>query len=150
MHDINLGKTIDVQDYFNKHGDYYFTNFETGETYHVTGVVRTEYGYYREAKRMNGNEEGDMVCLDSKNNEFDLANIAQQNLSLNTIYDLDQFFGGAWCKQMKDEELVNSDYNTNTVFDIIVNDNLKEKFIGYAVNKSAFKVGATNVNSVDS
>jgi hypothetical protein len=33
--------------------------------------------------------------LDSNNNEFDLQNIASANLSLTTIYDLDQFFGGA-------------------------------------------------------
>jgi hypothetical protein len=48
-----------------------------------------------------------------------------------------------------EQKLVDADFNTQVVFDIICNENLKDKFIAYAVNKSAFKVGYTNVNKKD-
>lgn len=46
-------------------------------------------------------------------------------------------------------ELDYSDTNNYLVSNIIANENLKDKFIAYAVNNSAIKVGATNVNNTD-
>ena len=50
--------------------------------------------------------------------------------------------------QFKDEigELYFSEENLKPVFDIICDNGIKDKMIGWVVNKSAIKVGAINTN----
>lgn len=73
------------------------------------------------------------------------------NIKINSIYDLDQLFGGAWAMEYNDElkQLYWSESNLDVVNDIINNNDLKDYMIGYLVNKSAIKVGASNVNGDD-
>jgi hypothetical protein len=48
------------------------------------------------------------------------------------------------------KSLIYSENSLDLVNDIINDINLKDHFIGYLVNKSAIKVGASNINEVDS
>ena len=71
------------------------------------------------------------------------------DLVINTIYNLDQLFGGAYACKIHDatNNLQWSEHNQDYVNKIICENNLKDKMIGWLVNKSAIKVGASNVNS---
>lgn len=68
----------------------------------------------------------------------------------NTLYALDQLFGGAWTCKYENGEWHYTEDNTDTLLELISqkeNQDLKDGFIAYAVNKSAIKVGAGNVNA---
>lgn len=67
---------------------------------------------------------------------------------INHVADLDAVFGGKNCEQFdsKAKKLVWSDAQNYIVNNIICNHNLKKHYIAFVVNKSAMKVGATNVN----
>jgi hypothetical protein len=69
--------------------------------------------------------------------------------AIESIYDLDQIFGGARVMSVnpKTKQLEYSDANIEVVAKIICNENLKDKFTGYVINKSACKVGARNINT---
>lgn len=70
-------------------------------------------------------------------------------ITINSIYDLDQAFGGAFGRIEVDGNLEYCDANIDIVSTIIGDFKLKDKMIAYAVNKSAIKVGAGNVNPSD-
>ena len=67
----------------------------------------------------------------------------------NTIYHLDQFFGGAFEESLINGKLKFTNDGNYKVTDIICKEHLKDYFISYAVNKSAIKSGAANINSSD-
>ena len=77
--------------------------------------------------------------------------ILDTDIKISSIYDLDQIFGGAWSMEYNDtmKQLYWSENNLDIVNDIINDNNLKDYMIGYLVNKSAIKVGASNVNGDD-
>lgn len=77
--------------------------------------------------------------------------ILDTDIKISSIYDLDQIFGGAWSMEYNDtmKQLYWSENNLDVVNDIINDNNLKDYMIGYLVNKSAIKVGASNVNGDD-
>ena len=155
---------VDVSRYFNsKNGsdNFYFFNNETGITYKLENVLRTVIDgniyFYRKAlvTDTDGNPTETIHYLDKNGNAFDPNNIdlnfAENNLKLNNIYDLDIFFGGAYAKAKGDDGGLHfKNLNNKIVLDIICKERLKDKFIAYAVNKSAFKVGYANVNNLDS
>lgn len=64
------------------------------------------------------------------------------------VADLDAIFGGRYCEKLDpvSKQLVWSEDNNKIVNNIICNHNLKKHFIAFVVNKSAQKVGPTNVN----
>lgn len=70
------------------------------------------------------------------------------NMTINTIYNIDALFGGAWVMQYNDlaKNLQYSEVQNDYVNDIICDNNLKEYLIGWLVNKSAVKVGQANLN----
>jgi len=74
-----------------------------------------------------------------------------QYAPIRTLYDIDRFFGGCWSADWDPETKMFTWAETNLdVLENIVsqkdNQDLKNKFIAYVVNKSAIKVGAGNVN----
>lgn len=151
MNDIRFNKHINLVSYFSKYvdGGFYLDNKQAGKRYFVTDAnainVNGRLIYYRRAQI-----DERVVYLDKYNNEHESFNPAESNLyEINTIYDLDQFFGGAWAYRMDGDRLVNDDLNYRAVFDIICTENLKDYFIAYAVNKSAAKVGVRNLNEKD-
>lgn len=71
---------------------------------------------------------------------------------IETIYTLDQIFGGAYAMQKNKQtgELEYSDVNVFVVSKIICNDSLKNYMISYVVNQSAYKDGVRNINPTKS
>ena len=72
-------------------------------------------------------------------------------MKFETIYDLDQIFGGAYAmqKNKRTGELEYSDVNVYVTTRLMCNEELKGYMTSYVTNGSAFKDGARNVNSVD-
>ena len=71
-----------------------------------------------------------------------------QTFKIETVYDLDQLYGGAWAKEINPltNNLQFTEKNQDEVFNIICEFNLKNDIISWLVNKSALKVGASNLN----
>lgn len=152
MNNITFNKYIAINNYFNKYcpDGFFFLNPETQQRLHVKDVI----GINREDNktvfyRVAETESGDTVYLDKHNKVYtDYNGIATENLELNTIYDLDMFFGGAWAEVEENGRWKAKDLNYQAVLDIICSEKLKDYFIAYAVNKSAMKVGVRNLNDV--
>ena len=74
-----------------------------------------------------------------------------RNMKFETIYDLDQIFGGAYAmqKNKRTRELEYSDVNVYVTTRLMCNEELKGYMTSYVTNGSAFKDGARNVNPVD-
>lgn len=161
---------VDVTKYFNNRNgkeNFYFFDNETGTYYKLDRILQfnidgNTYFYKRciVTDETGSIDENSEVRYLDKNNEI-LPVIdgqimftpekAEKRLKLNTIYDLDVFFGGPYTKSLQNDGLLHyNDLNNRIVLDIICNEGLKDKFIAYAVNKSAFKVGYGNVNPEES
>lgn len=68
-------------------------------------------------------------------------------LDVNSIYELDKVFGGAYCMKLENGTLVKDSANYDIVANILGFCDLKSCITAYMVNKSAMKVGPTNVNN---
>ena len=98
MNNIQFNKNINLVNYFDKYvdGGFYLDNKQTGKRYFVNRALGVNVNgrliYYRTAQT----DDGKTVYLDKYNNAHDYFNPEDSNLyEINTIYDLDQFFGGA-------------------------------------------------------
>ena len=74
------------------------------------------------------------------------------SLPINSYYDLDQALGGCWCYEAVRGKLIPSEKNQDLICEIAIDldelgTNIKQTIISYAINSSAIKVGAANVNS---
>ena len=71
--------------------------------------------------------------------------------TINNLYDIDQAVGGAWVMEMDEttKELIYSNINNELLTNVVCNYGWKDKFVAFAVNKSAIKVGQTNINRSD-
>ena len=134
MHNIPIEKHINLNKYYqtwitNHNGTLLkVKNPNTGGVYTIRG-----FEYNGEVWIQNAyNENGDFVG---------------GPLYINTLADLDEAFGGAYGMIENNGNLEYCDANIDIVSTIIGDYNLKDKMIGYVVNKSAIKVGAGNVNS---
>lgn len=109
----------------------------TGQ-YYLISDVRSENGiaYWNE-------------YVANENGTIDYKQVVSRSRAIESIYDLDQIFGGARVMSVnpKTKQLEYSDANIEVVAKIICNENLKDKFTGYVINKSACKVGARNINT---
>lgn len=145
MHNIPLNKDIDIQSYFKGQPDEIF--FKDWKTQKIYKILEFSDTYMADTDDLAINRS--IIEVDSNGDEVPNAQIITRAIPINTIYDLDQAFGGAWAMTHKPDrkELDYSDNNNYLVVKIICDENIKDKFIAYAVNKSAVKVGATNVNS---
>jgi hypothetical protein len=71
-----------------------------------------------------------------------------KTIELYTLYDVDQLFGGAFSyRQNNDGTFSGMEDSVSALTEFAVKYNQRDKQIAYAVNASACKVGATNVNS---
>lgn len=89
------------------------------------------------------------VVVDSNGNT--LSSPALVNTTApQTLYDIDQFFGGAWAMTMQNGELKYAETNVDAVeYTLSTWEVTKDCYIGYAINTSALKVGNQNCNSVE-
>lgn len=133
--------------------DLYFKDWKTDKYYKILGFSIPysnnnpdgTTSYYINRKVVEVDDKG-IIKTDVNGNPLNEQDIPI--LYNDTIYDIDQLFGGAWAmtKRTDTGELDYSDVNNYLVSNIIANENLKDKFIAYAVNQSAIKVGVTNIN----
>lgn len=69
-------------------------------------------------------------------------------IMLNTLYNVDQLFGGAWTfDKNPDGTYSGNEASSYILAEIACKYNLRDKQIAYAVNASGCKVGATNINT---
>ncbi len=145
MHNINIDKEIDIKSYYEKHSDdLFFYNYNRNMYFKIKGLYQTineETGKFEVFR--------EKVQVDPKSGKEINSTLSYDTLPANTIYDLDQIFGGAYSMKYNSnyKSLQYANNNIEIVNDIIVNEELKDKFISYLVNKSAIKVGAGNINS---
>jgi len=144
MNSIPLNRTIDLNRYYQQHideiGHIYFQDWRTGQYYMITDInMNSDGSAVRSIQEVD--ENGNLVSEE----------ILTDTFAINNLYNVDQLFGGAFT-MLKDESLntlVDSESNIDMLTNIVINDNLKNHIISYVVNKSAIKVGAGNVNSVE-
>lgn len=147
-----LEKTLDLKLYFDKYSK------------DLTFYDRNQRKYFRilDVSNYNTNSSNwadrQLIEVDPTTNENVGESFWESELNddavkeLKTLYDLDQFFGGAWTVEWNNETK-SFDWNEGNldILELILSDennqSLKSKFIAYTVNKSAIKVGAGNINS---
>jgi len=71
---------------------------------------------------------------------------SKETVEINTLYDIDQILGGAWCMKLGENGLEDYDGNITTLAYLVCQEQIKDKIIAYIINSSAFKVGTRNIN----
>ena len=119
--------------------DVYFYRSEDGYHYKIQSFIKNEDGTYsRELIRVD--ENGNPIS----NSQF------QPIGEINTLWDLEQAFGGCWVKTAVDGKLKYSETNVDVLERFVtIHQDAKNAMIAYVVDKSAIKVGAGNVNEMD-
>ena len=133
MYDKALGRNdLDLnqiyRDYANKNGQIYIKNRISGE--------------YKELANIQRNADGTYTQI------FTDGTIGR-TITVNTLYDIDQIFGGAWTYKFDGNNYIGTEASVDLLTAAAIKYDLRDKQIAYAVNSSACKVGATNVNSSD-
>lgn len=152
MHNIPFNKRIDINKYYNPSKNIntsvngrkisednwiYYQDVETGNVFRIDRLEQDQDNI------VHIFESRVDSTLKPAGNSYE-----RRKVHLNTINAIDEIFGGAYAMQ-KDEDsgkLVWSDVNNKLCANIICNEDLKQNMIAYAVNKSAIKVGARNIN----
>ena len=85
------------------------------------------------------------------NAETEIINIAaasqaSSNNSVVTLYGIDQLFGGAFTYKKVDNYYEGTEASVDLLAATVIKYDLRDKQIAYLVNKSAMKVGHTNIN----
>lgn len=148
MHSIPIGREIDIKKYFNEEEDpLYFYDLETSTWKYIRTVdlrVDEQGNYILSRIVQNAKEDGSLL-----GEEYEETFMYSPETF--TLYSIDQLFGGAYAGTVKADsnQLGYSEKNLDLLMKIVCEEDLKDKFIAYAVNKSAIKVGAGNVNSVN-
>lgn len=126
-------------DYVSKKGYIYFQDSENAKYFKILSVSAD--GHTRQ-----------IIEVDNQGKELNTAIVKSETITKNTptLYNADQLFGGAWTMSLINNELKFTEANLDVLEHIVAEYNCKNSFIGYAVNKSAIKVGAGNINSSDS
>ena len=139
MHSLSFGDTVSVN-YNNDFDNVFYQDPSNGVYWKINRVAINNN--LAEIEKVEVNEIGTIVGNP----------VIESNIVIDSIYSLDQLFGGAWSMEYSDltKSLIYSENSLDLVNDIVNDKNLKEYFIGYLVNKSAIKVGASNINDVDS
>ena len=156
MHSIDLGKVVDISKYYksSRENEYeILTDVSERRTLtHMDNVYRYDQ------------DEGKYYLISDLHqnwrtltwNEFETDKTGKvlsetaipRSRNINTLYDIDQVFGGAWCMEYdaRTKQLEYNNANNRILADIVYNEELKNKMTSYIVNKSAIKVGARNIN----
>lgn len=82
------------------------------------------------------------------NHELIPGGESTEDFELNTLYDLDQLFGGAYCAEWDNNtnRFKWSEINQDLLTIIVCEEDLKQDFIALAANHSSLKVGVKNLN----
>lgn len=159
MHSFEIPVSLDIQALWNNHvgnEKMYIHDWKTGKYYEVLGIQKIQNnGYARQVREVDRNgiliEDAPVLFATNKGEikQQILPEDVENDCVYNTLYSLDQLFGGAWEMSMQNGRLEYTNRGDHIVTDIICENNLKDYFIAYTVNKSAVKTGAQNVNKAD-
>lgn len=132
MHDFKFSNTFSYTQNFD---NLYFRDKNTGIYYKINQII------IENGKATRKLEQVDKFGESTNNFSID-------KLDADSIYNLDQIFGGAWAMELNSltNNLQYSEKNLDYVNKIICDNNLKDNMIGWLVNKSAMKVGTSNLN----
>ena len=159
MHSITFNANLDISKLWS---DYvktplYYYDVNTGKNYRLFGVEKVgENQYVKRAIACDESGESlegaEIIYLDNEN-KLITDTTDSNKLVYNTIYSLDQLFGGAYEKSLVNGKLQYTTNGNYIVADIMCDNQerfgLKQNFISYIVNTSAMKVGAENVNPTE-
>ncbi len=123
-------------------GPVYFKDTEkTGKYFKIISI---------EVNPQTGMIERTLQEVTANGTEFN--NIISDSIQLtNTLWDIDQIFGGAWAMKFENDTLEYSESNVDALEAYVIkHQDAKTKQIGYLVNKSAMKVGVGNLNTEES
>lgn len=130
---LNLNLTQDYQDYLNYNSTIWIKNLISGNIEELVAIELNENGNWIQKLR------------DNKGNIYN-----GRTITVKSLYDIDQLFGGAWTfAKDANDNFIGTETSADLLTNIAIKYNLRDKQIAYAVNASACKVGATNLNSVD-
>lgn len=140
MHSLELPLDVTI-DYDRQFDDLFFRDSISGKYYKILHVNISNNVAHRELVEVT--KEGVPINPD---------NIIITDKLIRNIYDIDQTFGGAWAMKIDDRtnNLQYSEHNLDYTNQIICDYDLKDSMISWLVNKSAIKVGASNINDVTS
>ena len=140
----------------------YFANFDISDYYNTdkrSNITHNkELFYYKDGQHYKilsvsniGNQFYRRVAKCDINGNIDESTIqTEPPYIINSIYDLDQFFGGAYVEEQQDDGRLDfTEVQNDIITNIICDLGLKEHFIGFAVNASAIKSGMENVNAYE-
>lgn len=126
--------------YLTEHPVYFETTEDGIHYYEVVGFVQNA----------DGTISRQIIECDNKGNQIGTVE-AEPGVRMDTLWSIDQAFGGAFVMNMKDGKLDYSNTNNEVLLQYVTeHPEAKDCQIAYLVNKSAIKVGAGNVNSLDS
>lgn len=133
--------------------NYYFRDNKTGKFYQILNVKIDGGIATRTIVEVNklGKEIGKKIIQTSGvlSNVEKKLNLQELPSIINTIYKIDLLFGGAWGMEINPltENLQYTEKNKDLLTDIVCDQDLSDNMIAILVNKSAIKVGTTNLNS---
>lgn len=145
MNSSIIDTNVDYGKYFNnalkQHpGGLYFFDYSQDKYFFIDTIQNTNGANEVYRKIIEVNDQG--VIVGDPIEEF---------LTVNNFYDVDQLFGGAFSMIMdNNDKLIDSDHNIDIALDIMIQEDIRDKMIAHLVNKSAIKVGASNINPVTS
>lgn len=96
------------------------------------------------------NEKGEYIQI-LRDENGNIREGKSYTLGNHTLYDIDQIFGGCFTAyRNEDGSFIENEASVDMLTNIAIKYNLRNKQIAYAVNTSACKVGAENINPVSS
>lgn len=132
MHDFEFTKDFTYSRNFD---NLYFRDKNTGNYYKINRVTIEDGVGTRYISNVDINGENPVE-------------LPPQQFDTDSIYKIDQLFGGAWAMELSPltRKLQYSENNLNYINQVICDYDLKDNMVGWLVNKSAIKVGTTNLN----
>lgn len=146
MRSRDIGTFSQITQWYNEKTDkIIYEDHKTGRRYKILSVgLDATNNYFREVVEVG--EDGQEIG----NSYPESMTVVDSTVNQNTLYALDQLFGGAWTCELSENGWVYNEANNDMLEYILSkkeNQDIKKKaFIAYTVNKSAIKVGAGNVN----
>ena len=118
---------------------YYFDSEDTGAHYKILRFEQLPDGTINR-----------VVAICDESGELKTGQEIPQNIGkIDTLYGIDQAFGGAWCMSNNNGKLEYSETNVDALEKFVTeNQSAKNAQVAYLVNKSAIKVGAGNINDL--
>lgn len=143
-HDVSLEQMFKKMHDFEFSDD--FTYSQTFDNLYFRDKVTGNYYKIKQIKIEDGIATRSLAQVNKLGQE--LVDGLTDTFDADSIYKIDQIFGGAWAMELNPltQDLQYSEKNLDYTNKIICDYNLKDNMIGWLVNKSAIKVGTSNLN----